>query len=61
MAGEDLLAARNRKDVGLGKALGSQGGNRTHADDLSRYRPPTSERLENMCRTIPGSHPLLAT
>lgn len=48
MAEEDLLAARNRKEVGLGQALGSQGGNRTHADDLSRYRPPTFRGLENI-------------
>lgn len=54
MAGEDLLAARNRKDVGLGQALGSQGGNRTHADDLSRYRPPTSRRLENIAELFPA-------
>lgn len=54
MAGEDLLAARNQKDVGLGQALGSQGGNRTHADDLSRYRPPTSKRLENIAGLFPA-------
>lgn len=48
MAEEDFLAARNRKDVGLGQALGSQDGNRTHTDDLSRYRPPTFRRLENI-------------
>lgn len=41
MAGEDLLAARNRKDVGLGQALGSQGGSRTHTDIPSRHKMPT--------------------